>query len=841
MKQSHRWQRTLLLCLLSLSVVAPVIFVSRRLQLVTRDGRREFLDDLSSVKYRTDPLKLNAVEQEDSEELEEPKQVVYKENDFGSKNSNDSEKNNDYEDSEDLEEPKQVVYKENDFGSKNSTDSEKNNDYEDSEELEESRKVVYKENDFGSKNSDDLEKNNESEDLRIEGSRNNYLEKKEFDHDDDETQDQEAQQKGLSSTYEDQEDSEELEEPKQVVYKENDFGSKNSDDLEKNNDSEDSRIEGSRNNYLKKKEFDHDDETQDREAQQKELSSTDGDQEDSEELEEAKQVGYKENDFGSTVRDPSEKNIDPEESRIKGSRNNFLEKKEFDHDETKDQEAQQKGLSSTGRDQKKFNTTVMDNRNIQTPFQRKKVENIIKVTEKQSGMTVSRHHQISRRQSRKVTNQTVMEIKDQIIRARAYLGLSPPSSTSHLVKELKMRIREMEHAVGEATKDSDLSRSALQKMKRMEGSLSKANRAFPNCAAMAAKLRAMHDNAEEQVRSHQHEVTHLVYLAARTTPKGLHCLSMQLTADYFSLRPEDRKLPNENKIHDPELYHYAVFSDNVLACGVVVNSTVSNSKEQEKLVLHIVTNSLNFPSFSMWFLLNPPGNASVHIQNIDNFEWLSKYNTFKKQNASDPRYTSELNYLRFYLPDIFPTLNKILLFDHDVVVQQDLSTLWNINMNEKVIAGVGTCQEGETSFRRMDMFINFSNPYIAKRFDVNACTWAFGMNLFDLQQWRRHNLTGVYHKYLQKGSNMPLFSTGSLPLGWLTFYNKTMVLDRRWHIVGLGYDSDIDTKKIEQAAVIHFDGIKKPWMDIGYARYKSYWSKFIKFDLPLLQRCNIQA
>jgi hypothetical protein len=53
---------------------------------------------------------------------------------------------------------------------------------------------------------------------------------------------------------------------------------------------------------------------------------------------------------------------------------------------------------------------------------------------------------------------------------------------------------------------------------------------------------------------------------------------MQLTADYFALRPEERKLPNENKINDPELYHYAVFSDNVLACGVVVNSTVSNSK-----------------------------------------------------------------------------------------------------------------------------------------------------------------------------------------------------------------------------------------------------------------------
>ncbi|KAK2417720.1 putative galacturonosyltransferase [Trifolium repens] len=658
MKQSHhRWQRTLILCLLSLSVVAPVVFVSRRLQLLTRDGRREFLDDLSSIKYRTDPL--NAIEQEDSEELEEPKQVVYKENDVDSRLSDGSENNND------------------------------------------------------------------SEESRIEGSRNNFLEKNVSELDHDETQEQEAQQKGLIST----------------------------------------------------------DETKEQEAQQKGLVST---------------------------------------------------------DETQDQDAQQKGLSSTDGDQKKFNITAMDNQKILTHSQRKTDQNI-KVKAKQSGLTVNQHRQISRHQSRRVTNQTVMEIKDQIIRARAYLGFVPPSSTSHLAKELRLRIREMERAVGEATKDSDLSRSALQKMRHMEASLSKANRAFPDCAAMASKLRAMNHNAEEQVRSQQHEVTHLVHLAARTTPKGVHCLSMQLTADYFALRPEERKLPNENKINDPELYHYAVFSDNVLACGVVVNSTVSNSKEQEKIVFHIVTNSLNFPAISMWFLLNPPGKAAIHIQNIDNFEWLSKYNTFKKQTSSDPRYTSELNHLRFYLPDIFPTLNKILLFDHDVVVQQDLSTLWNINMEGKVIAGVGTCQEGETSFRRMDMFINFSDPYIAERFDVNACTWAFGMNSFDLEQWRRHNLTGVYHKYLQRGSNMPLFNTGSLPLGWLTFYNKIMVLDRRWHILGLGYDSGIDTKKIEQAAVIHYDGIRKPWMDIGIGRYKSYWSNFMKFDHPLLRRCNIQA
>jgi alpha-1,4-galacturonosyltransferase len=49
-----------------------------------------------------------------------------------------------------------------------------------------------------------------------------------------------------------QEDSEELEEPKQVVYKENDVDSTLSDGSENSNDSVESRIEGSRNNFLEK-------------------------------------------------------------------------------------------------------------------------------------------------------------------------------------------------------------------------------------------------------------------------------------------------------------------------------------------------------------------------------------------------------------------------------------------------------------------------------------------------------------------------------------------------------------------------------------------------------------
>ncbi|KAL7172510.1 hypothetical protein ACSBR2_032073 [Camellia fascicularis] len=457
-----------------------------------------------------------------------------------------------------------------------------------------------------------------------------------------------------------------------------------------------------------------------------------------------------------------------------------------------------------------------------------------------SRQPIVKHIQSIPSQTRRVLDEKVKELKDQLIRAKAYLKFAPPTSNSQLVRELKLRIKELERA-GDSTKDSDLSRSTLQRMKAMENTLSKASRLYTDCPTMAMKLRAMTDNAEELARALKNEAAFLVQLGGRTTPKGLHCLSMQLTAEYFALLPKEREFRNQQKLLDLNLYHFVVFSDNILACSVVVNSTVSTSREPEKIVFHVVTDPLSFPAMSMWFILNPPGKSAMQIQSTDTFEWLStKYGaTLPTQNSLDSRYTSELNHLRFYLPDIFPMLNKIVLLDHDVAVQRDLTGLWDVNMKGKVNGAVETCQEGESSFRRMDMFVNFSDPMVAKKFDRKACTWAFGMNLFDLKEWRRRNLTGVYHKYLQLGYKRPVWKAGSLPLGWVTFYNHTVGLNKTWHLLGLGSDLGVTQEDIKNASVIHFDGIMKPWLDIGLEDYKEYWRRHINYEHPYLQQCNI--
>ncbi|KAM4075579.1 hypothetical protein ACB094_10G180400 [Castanea mollissima] len=539
----------------------------------------------------------------------------------------------------------------------------------------------------------------------------------------------------------------------------------------------------------------------------------------------------------------SNEDSETQESENDGEITDLLERNETNHERVEAQQFHQREISSmAGEKEQSDQRTVELDQNAHSRYRRMTDKKIKEVKDGHSNQTRVWPDHSLRSKSYKVTDVNITEMKDLMLRAKVYLNFAPPDSKSRLVKDLKQRIREVGRALSQATKDSRLSESSVQKLEKMEATLSKASLVYPDCPAMVSKLRAMTQNTEELVRAQKNQAAYLVRLAGRTTPKGLHCLSMQLTAEYFALQPEERQLPNQQKLQDVDLYHYAVFSDNVLACAVVVNSTISAAKESEKIVFHVVADSLNFPAISMWFLLNPPGKATIQIQSIDDFEWLStKYNiTLKKQSSSDPRYGSELNHLRFYLPDVFPALDKIVLLDHDVVVQGDLTELWSVNMKGKVNGAVETCNESEALLRQMDMLINFSDPLVAKSFNVNACTWAFGMNLFDLQEWRQKNLNSVYHKYLQLGNERSLWLAGTLPLGWITFYNQTMALDRRWHVLGLGYDSAVRRADIEQAAVIHYDGVTKPWLDIAIRRYKGYWTKYVKYDHPYLQQCNIQ-
>ncbi|KAL3325932.1 hypothetical protein AABB24_036910 [Solanum stoloniferum] len=461
------------------------------------------------------------------------------------------------------------------------------------------------------------------------------------------------------------------------------------------------------------------------------------------------------------------------------------------------------------------------------------------------------------------TDSKVHLMRDQMIMARVYISIATMKKKPRLAQELQKQLKESQHALGEAIYDADLTRSAHEKIKSMDQVLSKAKEQLYDCNLVTGKLRAILQSADEQVRSLKRQSTFLSQLAAKTIPNGIHCLSMRLAIDYYLLPPEKRKFPRSENLENPSLFHYALFSDNVLAASVVVNSTIMNAKEPAKHVFHLVTDKLNFGAMNMWFLLNPPGKATIHVENVDEFKWLNssycpvlrqlesaamKEYYFKGSHSTtlsagssnlkyrNPKYLSMLNHLRFYLPQIYPKLDKILFLDDDIVVQKDLTGLWSVNLHEKVNGAVETCGE---SFHRFDKYLNFSNPHIAKNFDPNACGWAYGMNIFDLKEWKKRDITGIYHKWQNMNEDRVLWKLGTLPPGLMTFYGLTHPLDKSWHVLGLGYSPSIDGSEIENAAVIHYNGNMKPWLELAMTKYKSYWTKYIKFDHPYIRTCKL--
>ncbi|KAG0449158.1 hypothetical protein HPP92_027459 [Vanilla planifolia] len=395
----------------------------------------------------------------------------------------------------------------------------------------------------------------------------------------------------------------------------------------------------------------------------------------------------------------------------------------------------------------------------------------------------------------------------------------------------------------------------------------------------AILLKATIENMDKEVKRSKLAEQLNKHFAAGAIPKGIHCLSLRLADEYSSNANARKQLPPPEMLpllSDNSYQHFILSTDNVLAASVVVNSVVSSSLRPEKIVFHVITDKKTYPAMHSWFALNSPSPAVTEVKGIHQFDWLTRENVLvleaieshhgvrnhyhgnhmkganitddpkafaSKLQARSPKYISLLNHLRMYLPELFPNLNKVVFLDDDVVIQRDLSPLWNINMEGKVNAAVETCRGDDkwVMSKRFHTYFNFSHPIISKSLNPDECAWAYGMNIFDLNAWRKTRIRDIYNYWLKENlkSNLTLWKFGTLPPALIAFRGHIHPIDPSWHVLGLGYQEKTNLDSVRKAAVIHYNGQCKPWLEIGFKHLRPFWTKHVNYSNNFIRNCHI--
>jgi alpha-1,4-galacturonosyltransferase len=177
------------------------------------------------------------------------------------------------------------------------------------------------------------------------------------------------------------------------------------------------------------------------------------------------------------------------------------------------------------------------------------------------------------------------------------------------------------------------------------------------------------------------------------------------------------------------------------------------------LAFHVLTDAQNFYAMKYWFTRNSFNRAALHVINYEAFVWkkLPKYSIRQlylqeefrvlvrstKQPTENTRmeYLSLFSHSHFLIPEIFKYLKKVVVLDDDVVVQHDLSFLWNIDMGDKVNGAVEFCGL---------KLSQVSNLLGKTAYDRKSCAWMSGVNLINLDKWREHNVTENYLLLMKK-------------------------------------------------------------------------------------------
>ena len=121
-------------------------------------------------------------------------------------------------------------------------------------------------------------------------------------------------------------------------------------------------------------------------------------------------------------------------------------------------------------------------------------------------------------------------------------------------------------------------------------------------------------------------------------------------------------------------------NNNYISLAYVCMTSILYSKKEFTYISFYLIISRDFIQKNIDFL------KSLYNQyDYFNITFVKIDNRYNKAFVS--RYITQESYFRFSLGELIPQLNKIIYLDNDVIVFKDLTNLYNMNFNDKMILG----------------------------------------------------------------------------------------------------------------------------------------------------------
>ncbi|MBQ8459062.1 glycosyltransferase family 8 protein [bacterium] len=219
---------------------------------------------------------------------------------------------------------------------------------------------------------------------------------------------------------------------------------------------------------------------------------------------------------------------------------------------------------------------------------------------------------------------------------------------------------------------------------------------------------------------------------------------------------------------------------------------------------------------------NPYSNFSFYVITNDITEYnknkifslKNKYNNFEIQYISVDKsifsnfnitidYISIETYFRYILANLLPNLDKILYLDVDLVVNGELSSLWNTDIDNYYCAGVEDINFDTNSYKK-EISLNDNDIYI------NA-----GVILFNLKKIRENKISDKFFENQELYNNIKYQDQDIINI---TLRNNIKKLD---YIYNFTTKTSRKFPKLkEKAIIIHYVGPKKPWKDLSLNKLK---------------------